>query len=326
MPSVLALAEALLCPVVTTFKGKGLISDHHALGCGVLGRSGTPIASWFMNEADLLVVLGASSSNHTGIDPKKPIVQIDRDPMALGQQHAVTVPVHGGIGPSAQRIRAALEERGAASEDHTEEIAERWRIWRAEKAVRLAEERGRGIASVAVFESLARVLPEDAILCVDVGNNTYSFGRYFEVKHQVVLMSGYLGSIGFALPAALGAWAATKEKETPWHGRRVISISGDGGLAQYLAELTTLVAHGMNVVHVVLNNGELGKISKEQRAAELDVWQTELCNPSFAAVATSCGALGIVVEQSADLDDALQRALAHDGPALVEVITDAGLV
>ena len=82
MDAVTEFAESLNAPILTTFKGKGLISDSHPLGCGVLGRSGTPIASWFMNEADLLVVLGASFSNHTGITPKLPTIQVDIDPMA----------------------------------------------------------------------------------------------------------------------------------------------------------------------------------------------------------------------------------------------------
>ncbi|MBX2797053.1 MAG: Rieske 2Fe-2S domain-containing protein [Myxococcales bacterium] len=325
MDQVVALAEALKCPVLTTFKAKGQISDHHPLGCGVLGRSGTPIASWFMNEADLLVVLGASFSNHTGITPKKPIVQVDRDAQALGKHHPVEHAVWGEVGQATERIREAVQS-GHAAVDHTAEIAQRWQIWRQEKARRLTEGRGQGVSSVAVFEELARAVPGDAIVCVDVGNNTYSFGRYFEVAGQTVLMSGYLGSIGFALPASLGAWAATQEEGTPWHGRQVVSVSGDGGLGQYLAELTTLVAHDMNVVHVVLNNGELGKISKEQRAGSFDVWQTDLVNPSFAAVAEACGALGIRVDTEADLAASFARALAHEGPALVEIMADVTLI
>ncbi|MFQ5460816.1 MAG: thiamine pyrophosphate-binding protein, partial [Anaerolineae bacterium] len=93
MTGVVALAEALGAPVVTTFKAKGLIADSHPLGGGVLGRSGTPIASWLMNESDALLVLGASFSNHTGITPKRPTVQVDYDPVALGKFHAVDVPV-----------------------------------------------------------------------------------------------------------------------------------------------------------------------------------------------------------------------------------------
>ena len=83
MKAIIQLAEQLHCPVMTTFKAKGQISDTHKLGCGVLGRSGTPIASYFLNEADLVLVIGASFSNHTGITAKKPIIQIDFDPLPV---------------------------------------------------------------------------------------------------------------------------------------------------------------------------------------------------------------------------------------------------
>ena len=325
MDGVLELAEMLRCPVITTFKGKGLISDSHPLGCGVLGRSGTPIASWFMNESDVLLVLGASFSNHTGITPKKPTIQVDLDPMILGKFHAVDVPVWGEIGVTCGMLRERLGAEHSSG-DHEGEIAERWAIWRAEKARRVKDDRGQGVNSAAVFAALTRTVPEDAILAVDVGNNTYSFGRYFECSRQAVLMSGYLGSIGFALPAALVAWAATQEDDVQFKGRAVVSVSGDGGFGQYMAELTTAVHYGMNITHVLLNNDELGKISKEQRAGSFDVWQTSLKNPSFAEYARLCGALGIRVESAGELDDAMARALAHDGPALVEIITDGQLI
>jgi thiamine pyrophosphate-dependent acetolactate synthase large subunit-like protein len=93
-----------------------------------------------------------------------------------------------------------------------------------------------------------------------------------------------------------------------------------------MGELTTAVKYGMPITHVLLNNQELGKISKEQRAAEFEVWQTSLHNPSFAAYAELCGALGLEVSRREDLDDALATALAHDGPALVEVLCDVELV
>jgi len=324
MPAIVALAERLKCPVLTTFKGKGLISDHHPLGCGVLGRSGTPIASWFMNEADCLLVLGASFSNHTGITPKKPTIQVDYDAMALGKFHPVDVPVWGEIEVTVRRLIEGLESPAAI--DQTVEVTERWAIWRREKKRRLDEDRGRGLSSSAVFAALNRHLDEDAIIAVDVGNNTYSFGRYFECTSQAVLMSGYLGSIGFSLPASFGAWAATQEEGTPFVGRQVVSISGDGGFGQYMGELTTAVKYGMNLTHVLLNNSQLGKISKEQRSGSWPVWQTELHNPDFAAYARLCGAHGRRVEAVGDLDEALAEALAHKGPALVELITDAELI
>jgi thiamine pyrophosphate-dependent acetolactate synthase large subunit-like protein len=155
---------------------------------------------------------------------------------------------------------------------------------------------------------------------VDVGNNTYSFGHFFECRgRQDVLMSGYLGSIGFALPAALGASVAVRRAGS---GRKVVSVSGDGGLGQYLAEVTTAVKEGFPLCHVVLDNGELAKISREQLGAIRPVWQTRLVNPDFADFAAACGAAGFRVTTAAELRPALEAALAvSDRPALVSVAT-----
>jgi thiamine pyrophosphate-dependent acetolactate synthase large subunit-like protein/nitrite reductase/ring-hydroxylating ferredoxin subunit len=323
MDSVTALAEHLGCPIVTTFKAKGVIPDAHPLAGGVLGRSGTPIASWCMNEADLLVVFGASFSNHTGIDPKQPILQVDTDPAGLGRHHPVTLGLRGDAALVADGLVAAMQD--GQWTDQRADIAERWTLWRQEKARRAAQT-GTGMASAKVFASLSEGVPEDAIIAVDVGNNTYSFGRYFECGHQHVLMSGYLGSIGFGFPAAMGAWAATTEQDSPHAGRKVVSISGDGGFGQYLAELTTAVNYGMDITHVLLNNGELGKISKEQRAGDWKVWQTGLHNPNFAEYAKLCGAWGRRVQTIEEFEQAFAEALAHDGPALIEVLTDPLLI
>ena len=319
MEAIIKMAEQMKCPVITTFKAKGLIADNHPLGCGVLGRSGTPIASWFMNEGDLLLVFGASFSNHTGITPKKPIIQVDFDPMALSKFHKVDAALWGEIGVSCKLLQESLAGK-MSTVDQVPEIAYRWKIWKAEKENRLKDDHGKGISSIAVFDAMNRVAQDHAVIAVDVGNNTYSFGRYFECRNQSVLMSGYLGSIGFALPAAMGAWAAVKNSRPVW------SVSGDGGLGQYLAEITTLVKYNMPVKHILINNSELGKISKEQRTSELEVWQTSLHNPNFAAYANNCGALGIRVEKREDLEPAMQKIKAHDGPALLEVICDVSLI
>ena len=325
MPEIIQLAEMLKCPVLTTFKGKGLISDSHPLGAGVLGRSGTPIASYFMNEADVLLVLGASFSNHTGITPKIPTIQVDFDAMTLGKFHSVDVPVWGEIGITVDLLKQALEGHNPAVNQEPE-IEERWRIWRAEKRRRMEDDRGKGVSSVSIFDAMTHHVPDNAIIAVDVGNNTYSFGRYFECSQQAVLMSGYLGSIGFAYPAAMGAWAATQEDDPLFAGRPVIAVSGDGGFGQYMAELTTAVKYGMNITHILVNNYELGKISKEQRSGEWDVWQTSLHNPNFAKYARLCGALGIRVTDRQELDAALEEALAHEGPSMVEVVADVELI
>ena len=128
-----------------------------------------------MNEADLLIVVGASFANHTGIAPYKPILQIDDTPAAIGRFD----PVGTGItGDAALTLDALLEELGATrTEDQRPAVAARWAIWRAEKARRAADERGRGMSAAAVFDALSRHLPADAVVTVDVGNHAYSLGR-----------------------------------------------------------------------------------------------------------------------------------------------------
>ncbi|MEO1027559.1 MAG: thiamine pyrophosphate-dependent enzyme [Pseudomonadota bacterium] len=322
---IIAMAEKLGAPILTTFKAKGLVPDDHPLAGGVLGRSGTPIASWFMNECDLILALGSSFSNHTGIEPSKPIIQVDYDRAQLGKFHAVALPIWSDIGKFCDAVGPAAT-KPADAPDQVPELAERWRIWRAEKEARLPEDLGQGINSASIFAALGTLAPDDAIFAVDVGNNTYSFGRYLETKgHQRVLMSGYLGSIGFSFPAALGAWAATQDFDE-FKGRKVISVSGDGGFGQYPMDFTTAVKYGMNITHILLHNGELGKISKEQRAGEWEVWETNLTNPSFAAFARLCGGWGRRVTEPAELEAAIAEALAHPGPALLEIMTDADLV
>ncbi len=324
MAKVIELAEALKAPVLTTFKAKGQIPDTHPHAAGVLGRSGTPIASWFMNECDLILAFGTSFSNHTGIEPSKRIVQVDFDRMHLGKFHAVDVPVWGEIGATAEMICHQLPKK-LQVEDQLREIAERWSIWRDEKASRLSDDHGHGVNSSSIFAALTKLAPADAIISVDVGNNTYSFGRYFECSGQSVLMSGYLGSIGFGFPAAMGAWAATQDFDD-MKERKVISVSGDGGFGQYAMEFTTAVKYGMDITHILLNNSELGKITKEQKAGEWPVWQTSLHNLSFSAFARACGGHGERVTEAAALEDAIKKALDYKGPALVEIITDADLV
>jgi thiamine pyrophosphate-dependent acetolactate synthase large subunit-like protein len=317
---VCALAERLGAPVLTTFRAKGLLPDAHPLSGGVLGRSGTPVASWLMNESDLLIVVGASFANHTGIAPYKPIVQVDDAPSAIGRFDPVAVGVLGDAAVTLRRLAEGLDALGGPTAfDQRADVAGRWAIWRAEKARRAADDRGHGVASAAVFAALSRHCPADAVIAVDVGNHAYSFGRYFESAGQPVLMSGYLGSIGFGYPAAMGAWAADPT-------RPVVAVTGDGGFGQYLAELTTAVKYRIPVKHVLLDNGALGKISKEQVAGSLPVWQTSLVNPDFAAYAELCGATGIPVRRNDGLDDAMVALFAAEGPALLHVHADVELV
>jgi pyruvate oxidase len=318
MKQIMRFAEHLNLPVITTFKGKGQIADTHPLACGVLGLSGTPVSAHFMSDSDLIIVFGASFSKHTGIIKNKPTIQVDYDPMILGKFHPVTVPVWGEIATTVDILmRRILNDNPKI--DRKKEIAAQWKSWREEKAKRETQDNGNGINSAAVFAALTRQIPENAVIAVDVGNNTYSFGRYFESHAQSILMSGYLGSIGYGYPAAIGAWAAAPD-------RPIIAVTGDGGFGQYMGEMTTAVKYNIPIKHILLNNYELGKISKEQRNEGKQVWSTSLHNPDFSKYAENCGALGIRVQKMAQLDDGIKRILAHDGPAMLEVMTDSQLI
>ena len=319
--AAVAFAEHIDAPIITTFKAKGLVPDNHPLACGVLGRSGTPIGSATMAKSDCLLVLGASFSNHTGIATWVPTIQVDLDRMALGKFHPVQVPLWGDIGRTLDLMTTALPT--VSRPDVRRQLTGRWDRWRTEKRRRAALVDGAGrLHPAAVFDALGQVVPDDAVIAVDVGNNTYAFGHYFECRPgQDVLMSGYLGSIGFGFPAAMGAWAAVRG------ARKVVALAGDGGFGQYLAEFTTAVKHGMDITLVLLNNGELGKISREQISAIRPVWQTGLVNPDFAAYAESCGGRGFRVTTRAELAPALATAMAVTGtPSLIDVHSSAQAV
>ncbi len=312
---VIELAEQIDAPVITTFRAKGLIGDDHPLGGGVVGRSGTPIASALMARADALLVLGASFSNHSGIATWIPTIQVDFDRLTLGKFHPVDIPIWGEVSRTLELLRDALTPVDRPDQRATVELKRaRWRE-ETQRRAGTADQHGR-MHPARVFTTLSNLVPADAVISVDVGNNTYAFGHYFEAKgEQDVLMSGYLGSIGFGFPGAMGAWAATRGS-----GRRVISVSGDGGFGQYLAEFTTAVKYRMPITHILLNNDELGKISREQIGAIHPVWQTGLVNPDFAEYARLCGGQGFRVDAASDLEDTMAAALAvTDGPSLVEI-------
>ncbi len=317
--AVIKFAEKLQIPIVTTFKAKGLIPDSHPLACGVLGRSGIPVASIMMGTADLLIVLGASFSVHTGIAEYIPTIQVDHDKMALGKFNAVDVPLLGDIGVTLKQIIDSESLESKSNSKTVEEIASRWKNWRQEKARRRKDKSEKGLNSASIFDVMSKIVPNDAIVCVDVGNNTYSFGRYFESANQTILMSGYLGSIGFAFPAAIGAWSANT-------GRKIIAVAGDGGFGQYMVEFTTAVKYNMPILLILLNNSELGKITKEFNADGMEAWHTSLKNPNFVEYAKSCGGDGIRVTNEKNLKEAIKIGLSSDIPFIVECITDVSLI
>lgn len=174
------------------------------------------------------------------------------------------------------------------------------------------------MSPAAVLSAMNRLVPEDAVIAVDVGNNTYSFGRYFECKSQSILVSGYLGSIGYAYPAAIGAEVAAQH-------RPILAVTCDGGFAQYKGDLTTAVKCGFPIKHILLNNVQLGKISRQQRN-EGKAFGPHPCTILISRVmqkTTVHWVFGFQLPLA--WKTLLKMVLDHDGPALLELMTDAEL-
>jgi pyruvate oxidase len=166
-----------------------------------------------------------------------------------------------------------------------------------------------------IMKVLSEVIPEDAIISLDVGENQWWFGRNFRMKRQRFAMSGYLATMGFGFPAAIAAKIAYPEKQ-------VICITGDGGFSQAMSDFVTAVKYELPMVVVILNNHQLGMIQVEQRMEHYPNYATDLLNPDFAAYAEACGGKGITVQKPGELKGALQRAMSLDVPVIVDVDTD----
>ena len=162
----------------------------------------------------------------------------------------------------------------------------------------------RGVSAAAVFEALSAHLPENAVVAVDVGNHAYSFGALPGVEGPAGPDVGLPRVDRVRLPAAMGAWAAMPD-------RPVVAVTGDGGFGQYAMELTTAVKYGIPIKHVLLDNGALGKIEKEQVAADYPVWHTSLHNPDWAAYAELCGATASGSTRRDQLDDAMRAMFSY---------------
>lgn len=308
---ILSLAEHVDAAVATTFPAKGSINESHPLATGVLGRSGTPVSAAMQTRSDLIVVFGGGMAPHTGITPKRKVVRIDTDALASRRNTSnVEVFAMADAGLTAEALRESA--RATTREDLRAWLRARSEWWAKRKQSRVGLDRDGRLTSASIFTSLKRHIPHDAIVALDVGNSTYSFGRYFVANGQRVAMSGWLGSIGYALPAAIGAAAAYPDKT-------VVAVAGDGGFGQYSMELATVALYGLNVKVLVLSNDELGKITAEQQLADTHVWSTALTNPSWSGMATSLDLFGRRVETVDHLEGGMADLFAHEGPGLLDI-------
>ena len=212
---------------------------------------------------------GASFSNHTGVAPYKQIIQVDAERTQLARFHPIALPVWSDIARSAQRSGPMLVKATDAPDQITE-LAERWKMWRDEKQTRMAEDRGKGVASVAVFEALSRLAPADAIIAVDVGTTPTPSAA---IREQRPACADVRLSRLDRVQLSRRRWALGRRPRTLTRSKaaKLFRCPAMAVFGQYAMEFNTAVKYGMDVTHVLLNNAELGKISKEQRAGEWPV-------------------------------------------------------
>jgi thiamine pyrophosphate-dependent acetolactate synthase large subunit-like protein len=167
-----------------------------------------------------------------------------------------------------------------------------------------------------IIKVLNDKLADDAVISLDVGENCWWFGRNFRMhKSQKMVMSGTLATMGFGLPGALAAALA-------YPGRQIVCLTGDGGLTMVLGDFLTALKYNLPVKVFVINNKRLGMIMQEQKVEGYESWQTDLYDLNFADYAEHQGGVGIRVAEPNDLKSAVDKALATDKPAIVDIETD----
>ena len=308
---VLALAKKIHAPILTTYRAKGILPENNEWVVGILGNVGSPFARTLATESDLLITLGVGFSKFTNVPLDRPMVQVDIDPIHL-MKNKNTIGLYGNCSHVLPALIPLVRERddpGAPGK-----IARMKQEW-DEVRDREADAKAAPLRPPFIMKVLSDILPEDAIISVDVGENQWWFGRNFRMKRHRFVMSGYLATMGFGLPGAIAAKIASPEKT-------VVCVTGDGGFSQAMGDLVTAVKYNLPMVVVVLKNHELGMIRVEQMMERYENFATDLLNPDFAAYADACGGGGIRVRSPGDLAPALERALGLNRPVVLDVETD----
>ena len=323
---IVALAEKLSIPVATSLNGKDAIPGTHPLSVGVVGTYSRESANRVVQEADLVCYVGSGTggmTTHFWAVPKigTRAIQIDIDPEALGRNYPLVAAVLGdartALARMVDRADGSTAQRRKAWVETVRGLCARWR----DKYGPMLESDAVPVRPERICAELTRGVPDDAIVVVDTGHAGIWMGGMFDVRttQQSYLRSA--GHLGWAFPAGLGAKCARPD-------RPVVVFTGDAGFWYHIAEIETAVRWGINAVIVVNNNGG-GNQSKpgfdrayggRQTEQARELWTYRMVD--FGRIAEDVGALGIRVERPGEIAPALERALAANRPAVVDVATD----
>ena len=317
---VLALADTLAAPIVHTLRSKQHLEGDNPFDVGLTGLLGFASGYRAMEEAETILMLGTDFPYRQFYPKHATIIQVDLRGEQLGKRVPLDLGLVGTVGDTARELLPLL--RQTKKRDHLEDAVKHYGKTR-EKLDELAEptkKRRLGRQSAIHPQYLARLVDEiaddDAVFIPDVGSPVVYAARYLECRGDRRIIGSFIhGSMANAVPQAIGAQVAFPK-------RQVVTLSGDGGLAMLMGELLTVVQHDLPIKIVVLNNSSLNFVELEMKAAGLPDYGTGLENPDFSQVAQALGIKGYRVTDSGDLEKTLRDAFAHDGPALVDVVTD----
>ena len=309
---VVRLADALGAPIVHALRGKEHVEWHNPFDVGMTGLIGFSSGYHAMMDCDTLLMLGSDFPYRNFYPPKAKIVQVDSDPGALGRRAQLALGIVGDVKATIGELLPRLA--GGRSRAFLDQALKHY--GEARKGLDdLAEPAGKGkpLHPQYVAKTIDRLAADDAVFTVDVGTPTVWAARYLTMNGKRRIVGSFRhGSMANAMPQALGVKAAQP-------GRQVISLSGDGGFAMLMGDVLSARQLKLPIKIVVFNNGSLGFVEMEMKAAGYLDTNVALENPDFAALAESAGLKGFRVTSSDELEAALAAAFAHDGPALVDV-------
>jgi acetolactate synthase-1/2/3 large subunit len=317
------LAERLGIPVTMTLMGLGSIPGNHPLSLGMLGMHGTYWANMAVMESDLLIAVGSRFDDRvTGkieaFAPQARIIHIDIDPTSISKNVRVDLPIVGDCKRILSKILSLLEEEDMNS---FKAGMEKWhhQIEKFKAIHNMSYEQKEIIKPQYVIEKIFELTQGDAIISTEVGQNQMWTAQYFSfLKPRTLLTSGGLGTMGYGLPAAMGAQAAFPNK-------LVIDISGDGSFQMNSQELATIVQYHLPVKVVILNNGYLGMVRQwqeffyEKRYASVSL---EGISPDFVKLAEAYGAVGLRATKPEEVLPTLKKAFSVPEPVIIDFEID----
>ena len=306
------LASRLKAPIVHAMRGKEFIEYDNPFDVGMTGLLGFSSGYHAMMSCDVLLMLGTDFPYRQFLPRDATVVQIDLRGEQLGRRVRLD---QGLVGDIRDTLSALLPKLSEHSDDrHLKASLEHYRKSRKSlDELAVGEPGKKPIHPQYVARVVNELAAADAIFCCDVGTPTLWAARYLAMNGRRRLLGSFNhGSMANALPQAIGAQLSHRE-------RQVISLSGDGGLAMLMGDLLTLRQHDLPVKVVVFRNDALAFVELEMKAAGILDFATDLRNPDFAKIAEAAGLLGLSAQTPEQVGPMLDKALAHHGPALVEV-------